>query len=401
MYVQGDATMRLLIIGTHPEHTTGYSRIMHGMIKTLLEKVVDLHVTVFGIQHYFKTTEATRKLDHPRLNIYDVVENSDDDFGYGTSILKNFVNINQPDAIMIYNDSYVTTQYCKIIEQCNRPPPVFAYLDQIYEYQNPDYVELINKYMKHVICFSREWELNAKKWGITSPTSVMRHPVTVPMIKPSKIEARRAIHLPQDTFIFLNLNRNQERKRPDLTVMGYVRFLAKNPTANALLFMANVRDDTFDLAKIFDAECIQQGIERDREKYLKLNSEPMTDAQIHNIYAACDAGVNTCQGEGFGLCQYEHALYGKPQIVSAIGGLKDGFDSANSIQLHPIAYLYGKREDKIPDMPRIIDVEDVADGMHTYYNDKDTYTNHANNPPIPTTWDIEVMRIVDVLKSLY
>ena len=52
--------MRLLIIGTHPEHTTGYSRIMHGMIKALLEKVVDLHVTVFGIQHYFKTTEATR-----------------------------------------------------------------------------------------------------------------------------------------------------------------------------------------------------------------------------------------------------------------------------------------------------------------------------------------------------
>jgi glycosyltransferase involved in cell wall biosynthesis len=401
MGIQDDAVMRLLIIGTHPEHTTGYSRIMYGMVQALLEKVVDLHVTVFGIQRYYTTTADTRKLEHPRLNMYDVVENSEDDFGYGTAILQNFVDINQPDAIMIYNDSYVTTQYCKIIEKCKKPPPVFAYLDQIYEYQDPQYVELINKYMKHVICFSREWELNAKKWGITAPTSVMRHPVNVPMIKPSKIEARRALHLPQDTFIFLNLNRNQERKRPDLTIIGYVWFLARNPDAKVHLYMGNVRDETFDLAKIFDAECVNNGIQRDPEKYMTLNSKAFTDAEVHNLYAACDVGVNTCQGEGFGLCQYEHAMYGKPQIVSAVGGLKDGFDSTNSIQLHPIAHLYGKREDKIPDMPRIVDAADLADGMTTYYTDKEVYTNHANNPPVPTTWNVEVMCIVDVLKSLY
>jgi glycosyltransferase involved in cell wall biosynthesis len=39
------------------------------------------------------------------------------------------------------------------------------------------------------------------------------------------------------------------------------------------------------------------------------------DDKLNMIYNACDVGLNTSMGEGWGLCSWEHAATGKPQIV--------------------------------------------------------------------------------------
>jgi hypothetical protein len=44
---------------------------------------------------------------------------------------------------------------------------------------------------------------------------------------------------------------------------------------------------------------------------------------IHNLYSACDVGMNTCCGEGFGLTTAEHACFGKPQIVAGVPALRE------------------------------------------------------------------------------
>lgn len=388
--------MRLLIIGTHPEHTTGYSKIMYGMICALL-KHTSIDISVFGIQRYFSETAETRKIEDPRLHVYDVVKHDQEDHGYGTKTLKHFIDICRPDTVLIYNDSYVTSQYCKIISQCEKVPKIITYFDQIYEHQSPEHFKIINETVSHVICFSEQWEKNAKQYGITAPTSYMRHPVSRPDVIYSTDYARNKLGLPVDTFIFLNLNRNQERKRPDLTIMGYVRFLKNYPKAKTLLIMGNTRDNTFNLKEIFNAECRRNDVNFAFEDYVKLNEKPLTDAEVQYLYSACDVGVNTCQGEGFGLCQYEHALHGRPQIVSAVGGLRDGFNSTNSIQLEPICYFYGPSENKITDMPMIVNVADIANGMATYYTDKKIYKLHSARAPEPVSWDTEIKKLIAVL----
>jgi glycosyltransferase involved in cell wall biosynthesis len=44
-------------------------------------------------------------------------------------------------------------------------------------------------------------------------------------------------------------------------------------------------------------------------------SGPLPDADLNTLYNACDIGLNTAAGEGFGLVSFEHAAAGAAQIV--------------------------------------------------------------------------------------
>jgi hypothetical protein len=197
----------------------------------------------------------------------------------------------------------------------------------------------------------------------------------------------------------LNLNRNQVRKRMDITVQGYVKFLKNNPGANTVLLLGNVHDGSYDLRGIFDYECRTQGVEP-REGVFCINETRMTDEVVTDLYCACDVGINTAQGEGYGLCNYEHAWYGKPQIVSNVGGLKDYFNSDNSIVLEPVARLHGEKVDScIQEMGEIVSADHLADAMTRYYTDKDLYDLHASQRP-ETGWDKEIKKLASILEHV-
>ena len=48
-----------------------------------------------------------------------------------------------------------------------------------------------------------------------------------------------------------------------------------------------------------------------------------SDEAINQLYNAADIGINTSDGEGFGLCQLEHMYTGAPQIVTDVGAYRD------------------------------------------------------------------------------
>ena len=388
--------MKLLIISTHPCHTTGYSRVIHGVLPRILERS-DMDVTVFGIQKYFTETEESRSIpDHTRLNLYDVIEYDKEDHGYGTKSLKQFIEINRPDVVLIYNDAYVCSQYIKIINQSKINPKIVLWLDQIYDYQHPDFVNIINHNVDHLCTFSDYWTDNARLHHYDEPITSIRHCINPPPCELTPQEAKTKLKIPPH-FTFLNLNRNQTRKRPDLTIQGYVLFLKEHHDAKTTLFMGNTTDNTYDLKGIFTHQCMLAGIVP-REDAFVINEIRLTDEQVTFLYKACEVGINTCQGEGYGLCNYEHAWYGKPQIVSNVGGLRDYFNDTNSIVLEPKITIYGPAEDKIPDMGRLIDPRDLADGMHKYYTDSVLYEEHSKKRP-PSGWDDEVDKLIKVLNN--
>jgi D-inositol-3-phosphate glycosyltransferase len=47
---------------------------------------------------------------------------------------------------------------------------------------------------------------------------------------------------------------------------------------------------------------------------------------LNTIYNACDVGVNTCKGEGWGLVNFEHAACGVPQVVPDHTSCKEIFE---------------------------------------------------------------------------
>ena len=57
------------------------------------------------------------------------------------------------------------------------------------------------------------------------------------------------------------------------------------------------------------------------------DTTPTSDARLNLIYNACDVGLNTAMGEGWGLVSLEHAATGAAQAVprhSACGEIWDG-----------------------------------------------------------------------------
>jgi glycosyltransferase involved in cell wall biosynthesis len=116
----------------------------------------------------------------------------------------------------------------------------------------------------------------------------------------------------ENAFLVLNANRNQQRKRLDLTLAGFAEF-ARGKPANVLLCLhSGNADDGWNLRELADDLGIGHRV---------LFTSPsdglpeFSDARLRDIYMACDVGLNTSVAEGWGLVSFEHAATGAAQIV--------------------------------------------------------------------------------------
>lgn len=128
-----------------------------------------------------------------------------------------------------------------------------------------------------------------------------------------------------DGFWILNANRNQPRKRLDLTLEGFARFAAGKPANVRLYLHTGLQEVGIDVMRQADLLGI--------EERLVLSSggtddHPTSSIETLNaIYNACDVGVNTATGEGWGLVACEHAATRAAQVVpnhSACGEIWNG-----------------------------------------------------------------------------
>lgn len=118
----------------------------------------------------------------------------------------------------------------------------------------------------------------------------------------------------RDAFIVLNANRNCPRKRVDLTLAAFAEFAREAPDSYLYLHMG-MTDVGFPVEEL----CQALGIPSRR--VLTTTSGPkhpqLSDSELNDVYNACDVGLNTATGEGFGLVALEHAATCAAQIVPA------------------------------------------------------------------------------------
>ena len=115
-----------------------------------------------------------------------------------------------------------------------------------------------------------------------------------------------------DAFIVLNANRPMPRKRIDLTLEGFARFAhGKPPTVKLWLHHAIMDADERAALAALAADL---GL-TDRLYLSPLDAPTLSDADLNLVYNACDVGLNTALGEGWGLVSFEHAATGAAQIV--------------------------------------------------------------------------------------
>jgi glycosyltransferase involved in cell wall biosynthesis len=328
--------MRFALVSTHIDQTTGYSKVSYNLVKqigTLSPKVKTFH---FGFQRHPSHT-SSRKYPEGIVS-YDAAANEDPkEEGFGFNKIHEYLEMVNPDVVMIYNDPLIVMKFMEAMkhERGVSPYKLWIYLDQVYTGIAPSLIENLNKHADRIYCFTDIWKKRFLEYGPFPDVRVLEHAVDPTVFSCMPPEATRAIRsnvgIPADAVVFLNANRNSQRKRLDLTIGGFVRLLAHNPTEPYFLMIAtNMNPQSgayYDVHRIFAQEIKDQGL--DIQKYTRhlmlLDTAPpniMNDDAVNQLYNSADIGVNTSDGEGFGLCQLEHMYTGAPQVVTDTGSYR-------------------------------------------------------------------------------
>lgn len=396
---------RVLLFATHPASSNGYSKVAFEISKQLAKRP-DIELTYYGFQNSNrnKAHDSERKLP-PNVHLYDAFANEKTkQHGFGFDEVTEFVTLNKPDVCIVYNDMVVVSRIIDGLKSVeNRKFKIIVYMDQVYQSQRKDFISRLNTDADFVMCFSKYWEKCVKDQGMTKPTGVVEHGFNPRMNYPvPKHLARTYFNLSQDDFIIVNANRNQPRKRLDLLMMAFAQVVSRHLTDPIKLVIATDPNGAWNLVEIFERELKIRGVSlEDGMKHVLFMDNPqnLTDTDINILFNASDVGINTAMGEGWGLCNFESGGIGVPQIVPAVGGFLDFFDSDCAMMIEPKVKLYTDMTvDGCPGCAEICDAGDFADAIETYYADAELRKKHGENSKkrIPENY-----RWVDIGNKVY
>jgi len=325
--------MRFVLVSTHIDQTTGYSKVSYNLVKQLAALSPKVKTFHFGFQRHPAHTGSRKYPDG--VVSYDAAANEDPkEEGFGFNKLKEYLEMVNPDVVMIYNDPLIIAKFTEAVkhERGKASYKLWLYLDQVYSGIAPPLIELLNKHADRIYCFTDIWKKRFLEYGPSSDVRILEHAVDPTVFSCMSKEAiktvRENVDLPTNAIVFLNANRNSQRKRLDLTIGGFVRLLVRSPDAPYFLLIAtnmNPQSGAFyDVQRVFIEELKFHGLEH--KKYAKsimlVDTAPpnlLSDEAVNQLYNTADIGINTSDGEGFGLCQLEHMYTGAPQIVTDVG----------------------------------------------------------------------------------
>lgn len=187
-------------------------------------------------------------------------------------------------------------------------------------------------------------------------------------------------------FIVLNANRNMPRKRIDLTLQGFAQF-ARDKPANVKLYLHMATEDSgwnvLLLAKrygIFD-RLIMTRADNQRPAF--------DDATMNLLYNACDVGLTTSTGEGWGMVAFEHGATRAAQVMPQHTSLAELWDGAAEF-IEPVSSMTwpGNLTEG-----QVVSAEGVAAALQRLYEDsahRDSLAHraYANAHRPEFAWDV-------------
>ena len=257
---------------------------------------------------------------------------------FGSHRISELVQKIKPDLVFVVNDIWVVISLFDAIKAFKESIGFkFAVYTPIDSYGL--FPELLPK--------MEEWDALAtytefakeeiRRMGYEKPVAVFGHGTDFTKFFPlDKYECRKELGVPEDVFIVFNGNRNQPRKRIDLTIKAFVKFAKDKPDARLWLNMG-AKDMGWDLVPLFKRAARDEGYDPTGKLILTsphfstYNCLPVE--QLNKVYNASDVGVNTCLGEGWGLVNTEHAATGVAQVIPDHTSLQEIFNGVRRITI--------------------------------------------------------------------
>ena len=404
--------LKFMMVSTHAHQFTGYSKVSYGFLRELVKNPW-LSITHFAFQKATAVPETYRPYP-PQVKVIDAaglekasqVPQLQNQGGFGFSFLPEVIRKEQPHVVMIYNDMAVVSRFLEEIRKSGIPRnfKIWVYVDQVYNTQLQAFIDILNRDADRLFTFTSYWKKCIKDQGVTRPIDVLGHGFDRDMFKPlPREQARKALGIPNEAFVYISLNRNQPRKRYDLLVMAFVELVVKYPTKplHLLCICDKGEKGGWWLFEIYMRELKLRGVPVDQfGGRLMVSSQDMQfkDEDINMFYNMADVGVSTADGEGWGLCNFEQMGVGVPQVVPGIGGFKEFCNNDNSIVVKPKYRMYLPTTfSPVGGEAEVCDPHDICVGMEEYLNDSEKRRSHglkARETVLGFTWDKAVKNLV-------
>lgn len=335
--------------------SSGFARATHRVLEHMTD---DWEIEVIGINFLGEPHDYPYRI-HPAISIQSPRD------GFGLRRTAELGSSFAPDVIVVQNDPWNVSAY---IDRAGGIPVVAT---MAVDGANMKHAPSLNR-LRHANFWTQYGLNEARRGGYTGPASVIPLGVDTDTFKrqENRLEMRREVFATRpevhDGFIVGNLNRNQPRKRLDLTVRYFAEFVHqyKIPDAYLYLHVAPTGDVGYDLKQLMTFFGLPN-------RLILVQPEMgmgISERGLVNTYAMFDAQVNTGQGEGWGLTTMEGMACEVPQIVgdwSALGEWpEDGVIkvACTSISVTP---------NNINVIGAIPDEEEFVRALHFLYSNRD------------------------------
>jgi glycosyltransferase involved in cell wall biosynthesis len=375
---------KIFLYATYPTQTNGYAKIANIISNYLASFTEELEIYYFGISNFGNGIE---RYIHEKINLIDVYKeeqklNLND---YGINIIEKYIDKIKPDILFLYNDLIVLNRIFLALKDYHpfitKKIQTYVYLDLVYKYEKIELINHLNCYSDKIFVFSDFWKDNLIDMKINpEKIYVMYHGFTSSHLHElDKKICRKKLNISEDCFVVLNTNRNCYRKGYDITISSFLIFLKKNYNNNNIKLFLNCLLNTkegYDILNLIQTECLILDLPYEEiimKNIICLENPAFLDDNTMNlIFNSCDIGINTCFGEGFGLCNLEHGGLACPQIITSTGGLKDIFEKDyHKMTVIPKSKIYiPNLLDEHGGYIEISNTQDFADKLQYYYENK-------------------------------
>jgi D-inositol-3-phosphate glycosyltransferase len=347
---------------------TGFGRVAEYLLPALA-KEHDVHVLATNY-HGDHDEEAIKYKTYPAM-----VHGSDP---FGSHRIAELVQTIKPDLVWVTNDLWVAINLWGVVKTLRETIPfkffVYTPIDSYGLF--PELNGPVSEW-DGLATYTEFGKEELVKMGYEKPIAVIPHGTDFTKFFPiDPLECRRDLGVPEDTFIVFNGNRNQPRKRIDLTIKGFIEFAKDKPDARLWLNMG-AKDMGWELIPLFKRVARDTGY--DAAGKLILTSPNFSThnclpiEQLNKVYNCVDIGLNTCIGEGWGLVNSEHAATGVAQVVPDHTSLKEIFNDVPRIACN------GSETDRNYGLERLLpDPSSVTDILNGYYEDRNSLKAAGN-----------------------
>lgn len=334
---------------------TGFAKVLQSIINNLPPEKYDVHHIAINYRGDPWPTKEWHKL-YPAMLGGDLI-------GIGRFI--PMLESLNPDVIFILNDLWLVREFIQRMTTKQRNKTV-VYFPVDAEKSDPTWIEDFEEIGK-LISYTEFGKSEILKLNSNLDIDIIPHGIDNKEYYP--IPKAKAISLlnglDPDNFIVLNANRNQPRKRLDLTFRTFKEFSKDKPKNVKLYLHCGIEDEGWHLERM----ALRYDID-DRLILTNRNISPVNGVlteRMNVIFNACDVGINTGMGEGWGLPNMEHGSIGKVQVVPNSSACKEIYsDIGKLIDVEDTPYTYPKTLTE----GKVIKVESAVKCLNDlYYNE--------------------------------